>query len=108
MGRLTRDGTAEPVSRGQSPRDVRGQGNIHFLCSTHHEQDWQPYSVSPYSAICDCHSYQAYLFNQMRLDFACSGCCIIHTHNEINDDGVLEKLWAHENLSELASGFGSI
>ena len=37
----------------------------------------------------------------MRLDFACSDCCIIHTHDEIND-GVLEKLWAHEHLSELA------
>ena len=33
MARLTRDGTAEPVSRDQILRDVRGQGNIHFLCS---------------------------------------------------------------------------
>ena len=28
MTRSTRDGTAEPVSRDQSPRRVRGQGNI--------------------------------------------------------------------------------
>ena len=45
MGRLTRDGTAEPVSRDQIPRRERGQGNIHFPCSDDHEQDWQPYSV---------------------------------------------------------------
>ena len=32
MGRLTRDGTAEPVSRDQILRRVRGQGNIHFPC----------------------------------------------------------------------------
>ena len=36
MSRLTRDGTVEPVSRD-------------------HEQDWQPYPVDPYSAICDEH-----------------------------------------------------
>ena len=42
MSRLTRDGTAEPVSRDQILRYERGQGNIHFLCSADHEQDWQP------------------------------------------------------------------
>ena len=30
MSRLTRDGTAEPVSRDQILRHVRGQGNIIF------------------------------------------------------------------------------
>ena len=30
MSRLTRDGTAEPVSRGQILRHARGQGNIIF------------------------------------------------------------------------------
>ena len=30
MSRLTRDGTAEPVSRDQTLRRERGQGNIHF------------------------------------------------------------------------------
>ena len=49
MSRLTRDGTAEPVSRDQILRHVRGQGNIHFSCSADHEQDWQPYPVDPYS-----------------------------------------------------------
>ena len=53
MSRLTRDGTAEPVSRDQILRHARGQGNIDFTCSADHEQDWQPYPVDPYSAICD-------------------------------------------------------
>ena len=30
MSRLTRDGTAEPVSRDQILRRERGQGNVHF------------------------------------------------------------------------------
>ena len=57
MSRLTWDGTAEPVSRDQILRHARGQGNINFPCSADHEQDWQPYPVAPYSAICDDHTY---------------------------------------------------
>ena len=57
MSRLARDGTAEPVLQDQILRHVRGQGNIHFPRSADHEQDWQPYPVDPYSAICDHHSY---------------------------------------------------
>ena len=57
MSRLTRDGTAEPVSRDQNLRHARGQGNVYFPCSADHEQDWQPYPVDPYSAICDDHTY---------------------------------------------------
>ena len=49
VSRLTRDGTAEPVSRDQILRHVRGQGNIHCPCSAEHEQDWQPYPVDSYS-----------------------------------------------------------
>ena len=56
MSRLTRDGTAEPVSRDQILRHARGQGNINFSCSADHEQDWQPYPVDLYSAICDDHT----------------------------------------------------
>ena len=56
MSRLTRDGTAEPVSRDQNLRHARGQGNVHFRCSADHEKDWQPYPVDPYSAICDDHT----------------------------------------------------
>ena len=48
MSRLTRVGTAEPVSRDQIVRRERGQGNINFPCSAHHEEDWQPYPVDPY------------------------------------------------------------
>ena len=64
MSRLTRDGTAEPVSRDQILRHARGQGDIHFPCSADHDQDWQPYPVDPYSSpiyiymiICDDHTY---------------------------------------------------
>ena len=53
---------AELVSRDQILRHARGQGNINFPicnfpCSAAHEQDWQPYPVDPYSAICDDHTY---------------------------------------------------
>ena len=55
---MTRDGTAEPISRDQIlRRHARGQGNMNFPCSADHEQDWQPYPVDPYSAICDDHTY---------------------------------------------------
>ena len=60
MSRLTRDGTAEPISRDHILRHARGKGNIHFTCSADHEQDWQLYSVDPYSAICDGHTYIQY------------------------------------------------
>ena len=57
MNRLTRDGTAEPISRDQILRRERGQGNFHFPCSADDEQDWQPYPVDHYSCygICDDH-----------------------------------------------------
>ena len=65
MNRLTRDGIAEPVSRDQILRHVRGQGNVYFPCSADHEQDWQPYPVDPYSDICDDHAYtHTYLYNK--------------------------------------------
>ena len=57
MNRLTRVGTAEPVSRAQILRHARGQGNINFPCSADHEQDWPPYPVDSYSAICDDRTY---------------------------------------------------
>ena len=50
MSRLTRDGTAEPVSQDQILRRERElQGNIHFPSSADHVQDWQPYPIDPYS-----------------------------------------------------------
>ena len=48
MSRLTRDGTTEPVSRDQTLKRERGQGNINFPCSADHEQDWQPYPLDFY------------------------------------------------------------
>ena len=47
--RLTRDGTAEPVSRDQILRRERGQVNHYLPCSAEHKQDQQPYPVGPYS-----------------------------------------------------------
>ena len=34
-----------------------GTGEIDFPFSADREQDWQPYPVDPYSAICDDHTY---------------------------------------------------
>ena len=34
-----------------------GTGEYYIPCSADHEQDWQPYPVDPYSAICDDHTY---------------------------------------------------
>ena len=52
MSRLTRDETAEPVSRNQILRREREQGNIHFPCSADHVQDWQPCPVDPCVCVC--------------------------------------------------------
>ena len=51
MSKLTQDGTAEPVSRGQILRRERGQENVNFPCSVDHEKDWQLYPVDPSPAI---------------------------------------------------------
>ena len=61
MSRLTRDGTAEPVSRDQILRRVRVQGNTHSPFSADHEQNWQPYPVGPYPARCDDHIQSVYI-----------------------------------------------
>ena len=72
MSRLTRDGTAEPVSRDQILRRERGQRNIRFPCSADHEQDWQPYPrlIHAAIAICDDHTYIIVLVN-FRLYIIC-------------------------------------
>ena len=56
MSRLTRNGTAERVSRDQILRHARGR-EYYFPCSADHEQDWKPYPVDPYYAMCDDHTY---------------------------------------------------
>ena len=53
MSRLTRDGTAEPVSRDQILRNARGQGNIIFPV----QLTTSRIGLDPYSAICDDHTY---------------------------------------------------
>ena len=57
MSRLTRDGTAEPVSRDEILRRERRQENTIFPCSADHVQDWQPYPVDPYSCYMRDHIY---------------------------------------------------
>ena len=57
MSRMAQGATAGPVSRDQILRRDRGKGTIIFPCSADHEQDWQLYSVDPYSAIGDDHTY---------------------------------------------------
>ena len=47
---MTRDGTAEPVSRDQILRRGRGQGKHHFPWLADHGQNSQPYPVDPYIA----------------------------------------------------------
>ena len=37
------------LARPRTLRRKRGQGDIHFLCSADHEQDWQPYPVDLFS-----------------------------------------------------------
>ena len=75
MSRLTRDGTAEPVSRDQILRRERGQGNLHVPCSADHVQDWQPYPVDLYVCV----------FFPFILDinfdlYTLAVCVIIHTY----------------------------
>ena len=81
MSSLTRDGTAEPVSRDQILRREHGpQGNINFPCSGDHEQDWQPYPVDSYSShMCD-QTYTHTALSGVRIDsysrVSCHQLCI--------------------------------
>ena len=79
MSRLTQDGTAEPVLRDQILRHARGQGKYYFPCSADHEQDWQPYPVDPYSAICDDHTYiiTSFFVSQCRI-FSAALCVVLY------------------------------
>ena len=56
-GRDGRTHLARPNSQARART-----GKKYFPCSADHEQDWQPYLVDPYSAICDDHTQrEAYL-----------------------------------------------
>ena len=96
MSRLTRDGTAEPISREQILRRERGQGRNHFPFSADHEQDWQPYPVVPYSyCMCDypyTHTYIARVrIHQVRL-------LILLAVNSTGKMNICLSLFAPENL----------
>ena len=71
MGRLTRDGTAEPISRDQVFRREQGQRIIILPCSADHEQDWQPFPVDPYPCYIGCQKNATvfYVFNSELIDF---------------------------------------
>ena len=69
-------------------RRERGQGNNHFPCSADHVQDWQPYSVDPYSCyMCD-HTYiPVHIFNMKTFSFyvcvcVCVCLCLFFAENE--------------------------
>ena len=47
---MTRDRTAEPVSRDHIVGRERGHGEAYFPCLADHERKWQPYPVDLYSA----------------------------------------------------------
>ena len=76
MSRLTRDGTAEPVSRDKILRRKPGQGNMYFPYSADHEQDWQPCPVDLYSTICDDQTYsvRTYIHLYTAVDTFCIAC----------------------------------
>ena len=63
MGRLTRDGTTEPLSRDQILRRELGQGVINFPCSADRQQDWQIYPIDPYSCYMCEHTYIHTIFD---------------------------------------------
>ena len=67
MGRLTRDGTAEPISRDQVFRREQGQRIVILPCSADHEQDWQPFPVDPYPCYIGGHRFLC--FNSELVDF---------------------------------------
>ena len=98
MSRLTLDGTAEPVSRDQILRHVRGQESIHFPCSADHEPDWQPYPVDPYSAVCGDHTYR-------HIHIYISVVGDVQMRDSCDPVGVSDcsPLAIHQSLSELSS-----
>ena len=57
MSRLKRDETAETVSRDQILTRERGQGKIHFPCSSDQEQASNLTGLILTLAICDNHTY---------------------------------------------------
>ena len=69
MRGLTRDGTAEHVSRYQILSRERGQGKIHFPCSAEHGQGYQTYPFDSYPAECADHTYFCSIIRWLRLPY---------------------------------------
>ena len=90
MTRLTRDGTAKPVSRDQILRREQGRGNINSLCSADHEQVWQFDPVDPYS---DDYTCILYLYIQQVLVH------LYYMYHECNNIYVLPVHSCHNTIS---------
>ena len=86
-------------SRDQILRHARGQGNINFPCSADHEQDWQPYPVDPYSAICDGHTYvHMYVCMYACMYVLCMYICIfIKLHITAQSGPVIRVILCHSH-----------
>ena len=59
-------------------RHAGGQGNMYLPCSADHEQDWQPYPVDPYSAICDDRTYMS---KEAKKPHVCVCVCVFSSHS---------------------------
>ena len=72
-GRDGRTRLARPNSQART-----GTGECYFPCSADHEQEWQPYTVDPYSAICDDYTYIHTYIHTVRPVPTLSGQAIAH------------------------------
>ena len=101
MNRLTRDGRPNP-SRGtkfsganNEDREIMSIFPVHFPCSADHEQDWQPYLVDPYSAICDDHTY--ILVHYYGSDYQKKNLNASNKPSEQSSKRLILKVYLHNN-----------
>ena len=110
MSRLTRDGTAEPVSRDQILRRERGQRRVNLPCSADHEHGWQPYPVDLYPChICDDHTLHVFLsfflpFVYFEMSLFPGICCIIAAAFSLNGEFVVRSFLPNGGF--LPCGYG--
>ena len=86
MSRITRDGTAEIVSRDKILRRERGQGNINFLCSADPVDPYSCYMCDhthththPWEEQCDWH-----IMTRMTGPDCAVMCNLINTHTHVS------------------------
>ena len=102
MRRLTWNGTAEPVTRDRFLRRERGQGSIHFPSSADHEQDWQPYPVDPYSAICDVMTIHTFIHTYIHNTYIHTWYIHTYIHTYIHcRKGSVGPVAANSNIVEI-------